>query len=633
MQRSTLLFIGACVFVFFVRAYFIILPAAVMKCPRLGDDSLFYLSKGYGFFTRYGEGSPLRASFKNLLETTQTKNEASLRQRWRISNQITGTLNPMYDLLTGLVLKIGLPVQWSFAVMELCCALLMTVGIAYFLSGLFGVAAAGLASVSLGFAILPNQGLHYFIPSTFTLSLALIGFGYLLRPRTKLGDGILVASSFYFGGLHLISRAYLGLAIAILWLVSETPRRRKIGLTVTFLASAWLWWFLPKHTLFFSPPLASDLGGIAGADSIIENFHVASVMLAATLRKNLWLLLGLLLLLQPREIPRKTRLTTVLFTSLLLVSLFHVLPRYPAETFSRLLVLIVILGSGLMGSYVVDRVQSSRLRWPLAVLVTGALGLSMGHWNRTLYSNMNERQSVLDAEALKKTLKSLPSHSSLLYAETEIALRFAMAYGASQFAGLPYPMLAGSDDLSAHFKKASADYTVVPNFEHLNVIDALGIATAQRRRHGFPAQWVQTLELSGVLPAHPLLYIENANAEVEILVQGQRLERVVVPAGFEGWMALSDLGSNPKSLVITLPKTGLWVSGLRSESQARDIRWPWSTPLRVRAKGYPEFAFELVYDFSLAGILKHHGAQELIPFEADSKVLSDGSGLVFWTRK
>ncbi|MGH8741987.1 MAG: hypothetical protein ACREUN_13805, partial [Burkholderiales bacterium] len=192
------------------KAFFILSQTVAMGIPRLGDDAYVHLWRareidltGIAAIVR-GERRAAPRAIRDIAAYCRDAAQAPPPARAVCGRIMSNVVVPDHhagaSLLLNGILKLGLPLKWSYAVFETAIMAAVAASIAYFLLRAAGPAAAGLALVFLAFLVLmPPQGLSQFIPSTLAIGLSLALWGVVLgsvswRRYAVAGIGFLVLS-------------------------------------------------------------------------------------------------------------------------------------------------------------------------------------------------------------------------------------------------------------------------------------------------------------------------------------------------------------------------------------------------------------------------------------------------------
>ncbi|MCB0417309.1 MAG: hypothetical protein KDD39_06640, partial [Bdellovibrionales bacterium] len=625
------------------------------EVPRLGDDGLFYLVKGKAFYEGYLPDYPAAKSTTALISRVKSSDPTTSLVQWKIVVAVADALTPVYDMLSGMILKIGLESKWAFAVSELLCAAVMTLALAWFLFQFFGVAAAAVGLVLLNFAILPNQGLHYFIPSTFAFSLGLLFIVYIGRRVAIPNPWFVLFGSLCISGVHLIGKLYVVLGVAV-YVTSNFkgranrfrfPDRRPI---LAALFGVLFWVILP----FLAPYFSRSFPVFTGADesgllkTFLFNASGARQLAAVIVRDHYYLLffavIGLFNWLiafwkGKRRFESGSSHLLMIVSGLMILSLFHKF-FYPAESFSRLLVLFCVLQAGYSAREMVRLWDLRNVGLRLAIAGFGTVSIfgAYTQWWGYIFGNLNFRSPIVYENEFRWELAQLAQSSPrIVYGETDFSFRVALLNGGRDFAAFPYPAATTAPNLKQELEAFSPTVAIVPNFSDLNSLSFQKTETFQTRYLGIPLALAERFTLSHVPEKTKEIYffVENSGPQFSITLsmQGSKKRVLEVPAGMRGWC----LGTLPvpalggETVVASYPHNSGWLRGISFARPHGRIFWPWDSGLRLTAV-YPEDSTHRlqVLDFSPEALLKYWDMGNLWELYGKRlRVISDHSGLVF----
>lgn len=641
-----LLLSGMAVFLL-AKLYLVILTTSALAIPRLGDDSLVYLWNGK---LVYAERADLIPALRDIAEQFDLQDGAA-NTDWMRSNVAQRTLpsnmTPSHSLLTRAALLITEDLRWAFATTELVGIGLMAAGMAWLLFEIAGSAAAGIALLLMAFAILPNQGIYSFIPSTFALSCSLILWAYLWRRHRRasaIGTGLAALAIL---GLHPIAKLYVAITPALYWLrlgqwsAWRGPALWRITLACGLSISLAL--ILPLLFPSLRPPPSNIMGRLNVLDGALNNLDaVMGLAWDPVVKYNLpwiFMLAGAILFAPRLFLTWPFGALTAGLVALLGVSLLFWLPGYPGELFSRIWVLFVLLTSAIGARFMLDQWARPGLRQRLfkwlfvALMVLSALAWVFKY----VPSVMNWRTEVIDEPLVAAELKSFPDEATLLYAETNIALQASLLLGADRLGAIAYPMLAGTPSLDALIKQRNPAAIVLPSEPKLNSLAQARYKWFKKRRQGLYFPVVREFQLSrhDGLPFRNLrLRMESEpGVRLEIPWQAMDAEGRLLSLGRIGVgskVAMPALPPTAETLRFDLPDAPVWLTGLETGEATELVHWPWHTGWRLdyllRQKDKSPLSIEL----GVAALLESYGAEELMRHvDPIASVLSDRGGLIF----
>jgi hypothetical protein len=652
------LYIFGCVLFVLAKLYLVLPTTYAVGVPRLGDDALVYLWKGH--LAGLG-GIQSHRGLTDIVEQRVRQDDPSPDlnlKRAQVSQRTVGDSQYVYSRVTQLFGSfIGDP-KWVFFATELVGIFLMAVGISWFLAELVGKSAAGLALIFLAFAILPNQGMYAFIPSTLALSAALCLWAYLWRnPFSPKLWGIALAT-FIILGIHPIGLLYvlltpLMLVVRLNYSFSDYTTSVRVAkvflMCISGLALSAVYRNLDPTIL--TAPNAIE-GSIAHGSEIFKNLgSSAGWIFDPIIRKNLLLFACLAVsavILKTFIVPPCIRNLGVGTLLVLAGSLYFYLPGYPAELFSRVFVFAFIILSGVVARLALVCWEGPMKRSWLAVAAfsMGTL-LSAIHWVLDYVPHvMNWRKESISAITLKERLEELDSSRPIVYAETDYSLTYSMLQGGWRYPTIAFNMLKDARDLERVVRSQQPQAILVKNFDDLNTLSKAGSKTFLPRAHSLHSSAISgfTLIRDGGSPMSSLsllvrspdgaggLYIKAYGAGGAQIAPGLRY---AFQDHYYGWIDFNFPGDTWRISVEFL-KDGISVEGVRGRPrqlitlQDARIRWPWSEGWGLSYSYGDKKQKTVVVRFTSLDLLETVGASELAKYVSnDQPVLADDSGIVF----
>ena len=646
-RASRILFLSGMAVFLLAKLYLVTLTTAAVAIPRLGDDALVYLWKGKLAFTEQAVPIP---ALLDIAEQFHLQ-EGAANTDWMRSNVAQRTLPsnmmPTHSLLTRAAFSITEDLRWAFATTELVGIGLMAAGMAWLLFEIAGSAAAGIALFAMAFAILPNQGIYSFIPSTFALSCSLILWAYLWRRcehASAIGVGLAALAIL---GLHPIAKLYVAITPALYWLrlgqwsAWRGPALWRITLACGLSISLAL--ILPLLFPSLRPPPSNIMGGLNVLDGALSNLDaVMGLAWDPVVKYNLpwaFMLAGAILFAPRLFLTWPFGALTAGLVALLGVSLLFWLPGYPGELFSRIWVLFVLLTSAIGARFMLDQWARPGLRQKVFKwLFVALMVLSALVWVfKYVPTVMNWRTEVVDEPLVAAELKSFPEGATLLYAETNVALQASLLLGADRLGAIAYPMLAGTPSLDALIQQRKPAAIVLPPEPKLNSLAQARYKWFLKRRQGLFSGVVShfTISRNQGMPLADMHLLVEGNAEPmhweATDATGNTIARGKTASSSESaWMAL-DISDAAEAVHFTLADANGWILGISAGAPKHKVYWPWETgwalTYGIRGKS-PDKNVRL--EFSPQSLLARVDAQELrLYVDPQHPVQSDAGGLVF----
>jgi len=648
--RPNLLFVCGILLFVLAKLYLVLPTTAALATPRIGDDALVYLWKGQLTTLEKRDELPALKDIAQQRFLNDSLSPELIQQRSYVTQRTLGTPQFSYDRLVASALAIAPDLRWAFAFTEVIGIAAMAAGMGWFLLEVCGAAIAGLAMMLMAFAVLPNQGIYAFIPSTLSLSCSLLLWAYLWRRGADARVWVVLAAALPILGLHPIAKMYIALTPAILWLRLgrladwRAPVLWRVGFACAGAIIAIR--LLPLMIPSLQQPPSAIMGGLDLSSGISHNFSAAANLLAdPILRKNLlWaLLLAGGLFIAPRaSISRPLALLLAGTFALLAVSLTFFLPGYPAELFSRVWVLFALFGAAVGAGFVLHLIGRGFLlrRLAISVMVVGVL-LSAVFWTVSYVpSVMNWRNEVLEEGDIRARLAAFPSESTLLYAETGVALQVSLLLDGYRLGALAYPMLAGTPSLDRLVSERKPVAIVTPGFTSLNSLAARHAKSFVHRRQGlyFPNVDRFVLRRGAGAPLGSLQVLTDSS-EAGASLRWQSFDATGNPLGSvqvtplpigKYWVALS-VPMAAGAVEFSLPDSHVWVIGISAGEPAPHVLWPWKAgwSLNYGFRGKDD-SKSVSINFTPRALLEQVHAEELVSYvDSADPVLADDGGLVF----
>lgn len=607
---------GVILFVFGLLVYGILqlgvvgLPILARQTPPGVPDVYTYIGKSEQLRSCPLQRCAALTDLKAQL-TAPASDAAMTWQRAREYHRILYIYHPLFSAMLVGLKALGVGWERGFNLLSLLGWLAITVGIAWFLTALWGVTAAGLALILLAVMVFPGfHGIHWIVPGTFALGIGFLGWASMLRGG-RVARLLLAPLVFALIWLHPVGRIYAVLTL-LLYAAGMNRRVRAdwmalgAGLVVLALSLA-LPELVSRPALSFvkhTPPadwtwwdgLAGNLSGAwtASGDWARRYGGGAAVVLLA----------GLGLAAAPHGRWSKIATCTVLFLGLAGASLFYVLPRYPAEVFERVWIPLVVLATGAIATAMCAWARTSLAwkqhgvpgglpRWRdwlagrfthgrafvwhgvlgalmlYAVVANGAIGVPT-LWDKAKYMTVWELL-FLDLDQPKAVLARLRPGERVLFTHA-MPLYLYLTYGGLDRGAVYYPAVAGTP-LERQWLAASRHIRYAVTLDPMFVGRFLMVEGAR-------------LEISAPTPrrwAGAEINVDNGGEamSLSVAVGDDAAATVAVPAKFSGWLPLS-LPANARgtTLTITREKAGRFVEirGFRFD-RTDSLHWPWEQGL------------------------------------------------------
>lgn len=622
---------------FGTKVIFILFQTLILAGPRLGDDSLVYLSKGYASQHNYFQGHLLQENIDQLISKSVDFTPEGRIVLFRVAIQSQGAGIPLFDQLTAVILRLNLSDRWTFFAIELFVLASLTIFIGIGIKALFSDDVAGLTLIVVSTLIFPLQGLQYFVPSLMALSLGFLFFWLLgLHRRNLVGAISLVIFGLVAAGIHPISYIYLAISPYLRWGFLGTVRTIRSLWSILLYISipcglAIAVWIVITHNVPYFQSSPAWLIHQAYPDfSLFSNIEGAIKHLKFFVLTNLYGLFALFaggsllnLLRGPQQVQPNQRFFGYVFGIVTLVlTLFHVLPGYPADLFSRIFVMVSIL---YLAAFL-SALRKSRLALPL-VLIVYLIGVK--NVSNYAYGNL-ERNSFVDSRRLQNELDLhlLPS-DKIAYFESEYTFRAALLGGASRFNSLVLTPLVGSGFANAWLQDFNPDWGILALPREMNqMITQFSNVPLRPHKLGIYLDLLESLEVDAGG------FRDKLSFEFEVADRSDKIsfrclsttQDFTLPPAVSGLVTFT-FNVPDQCAKFAISSAGkVLLTKLTHAEDSRRVSWPWDSNVVLRLIPIQESgAPTLLWRFDMQSILKSAGWDEIDRTE-NIKVKSDSAG-------
>jgi len=324
--------------------------------PEL-DDSVTYVLKTKLWEEGLLQTSPALEDLRRQLYPHADNPEAA-RQKALAGSRIFPFYHPLFSVILMGLNKLGLDPIVAFKTVWSLGPLIFGLAFAYFLAAFFGTGVAGLALVLLAFAVFPDTGLHYVVPSNLAMALA-VAIWARLRSRGGQAPWTLALGSLTLVALHPIGAIYALVSVILALLFCQSHQRRKICLPIAavILVVALTFIFGAVTRLPFIPNLLKMPGGhlslpamcrgavSSGLKVTLEIVRTAGGLFGSLPIFLAAVVLGLITL--AGNLRRPVLTIIYLYLILLAGSLFYP-SNHPADLFFRLWIPLAVILYGLV---------------------------------------------------------------------------------------------------------------------------------------------------------------------------------------------------------------------------------------------------------------------------------------------
>jgi hypothetical protein len=636
--------------IFLIAKLYLIIPVTLsIESLRTGDDAMTYLWKGHLMLSEQLQKTQTLRDIDMQLNLSKNKDQNLDLIRSEVARRTITNITPTYSLLMGAALKISPNMISAFALTEIVILLFMTIGIAWFFFEITGPAIAGVALLPMAFAILPNQGINVYIPSTLAFSCFLILWAYLWRQADKVKFLLIGIYVFLILGIHPISKIYLILTPFLFWIrlknfkknfISALLIRLGLSLSIPLLLVTHISKIFPSLKI----PASIIMGNINFFQGISYNFYAAINFLNKSFlfHNILWVFLitGGIFLAPKTSFKYPLNWIILGLVIALFFSLFFMLPGYPAELFTRIWVLMFMMGS-LIGARFIYASINKYITY-FKILVTGILfTISLAWWAiKYVPDSMNQRNETLNESIIRKNLLVIPLNTTILFAEQYISLQYSLLLGAERYGALVYPMLKGTDNLTRLINERKPKIIIVPSDPNLNSVSIFRAKKFIKRKQGLNFEYIKEFDIQrqrGTTLKKVFLHFENIE-KIDINLNWQALSKnkIILDQGVKkisfGYTKF-ELPEETETLKIVTPDSHFWLDGISSNKHS-NLSWPWLEKWSVTYKMRNKENQNITVNFTTSHLLEKFDAAELNKYvDKKNPLISDKGGLVFLRTK
>jgi hypothetical protein len=622
--KRLLFTIGVLLFTF-VQFTMVLPPILNRTVPVETDDAYTYIVKASQMQDCFLQNCPALNDLREQLTTpAETPNMTWIRYREYV--RAFSIYHPLHSLILAGLHTAGLSWEVSYNIVEILGSLFLSLAISYWLYRLFGPGPAGVALLLVAFTPFPGQGLHYVVPSNLALGIGMLTWGSLLK-RDDRSRRIIIVSTLILVLMHPIGRLYalLGVLLFVSLNVKQMKRAdwQMIGLSLFLIVMAFL---LPliinrPELSFPADPPPPDWNRWTG---YYNNSTQAASYITSWMRLYGGFLMALLLIfiglasLPPFE--QRTRVVSmgVLLGGLLGASLLQVLPRYPAEAFSRVWIPFAIFLTGLIAhgiwgwaAAVVHWIRQalenglqdfrdqrwilSMPGWAAVLLLVFGLILARNSLNHVLEGQrilretttimINSQASRLDTDQPSVLLRE--GCEDVLYM-FEVPMHLYFAQGALACGAIYHPALEGTPEETQWIQNnQNLSYVVTWNPTIRASVTTGGnplvLESGKPLEFYIPGEWTSQ---------QLYIYLENAGRETKLNLSAlpsedtekrKILKRIAIPANWSGWNAI-DITADEVARGFTLEaargSNEIFLRGIKSDPDA-PRNWPWDEGLTL----------------------------------------------------
>ena len=251
-------------------------PYRYRALPVESDDAYSYIVKSAVLMKSPSYDCPALKDLRPLFTPAPDDPQPLATEKWSRSIRLYTNYHPLYSLgLWALVKVEGISYEDAYRQLSVLGSLGLAMALSFFLVSLVGPFAAGISLACLAPLVFPGQdivipGIYSVVPSTLSLGIGLLMFGYLARREGRPGPTF-YGLNLLAMGLHPVGIIYSGLAVAF-GMVCRYPQghlRSLKGFAPSLVLMAFGWGFyhlLPPFTMLPVPisPGVSYIGEVLG---------------------------------------------------------------------------------------------------------------------------------------------------------------------------------------------------------------------------------------------------------------------------------------------------------------------------------------------------------------------------------
>lgn len=551
---------------------------------------------------------------KDLIQQTSSASNDPVISFYRsiIWTAVISQFQILYSFLINSFHQLGLDWVSSYNLGQLLGVLIIALGLATFLHALFGNVPSGIALIFLSVSYLPTYGLTLPVPGNISLGIAMLSWGLIIKRTTWMGVW-LPSLVFLTCGMHDIGKAwsvitFLLLAGCFKWPPSSKEFKTILSTVVVFL----IFLFYP----FFLDNLAFKGFGFIKPEQlnyvrvIKENINEAIFITGRTMLfvggVGLSLVISFAGFLHLS--PHKRKSGVILLVSLLglcIVSLFFILPFYPANIFYRMIAPLWVL---IVGAVSYTACKGLPRLWKFRKTIFGfreelshstnflsSQGWTiLGYFISVLILSGAVGSILLESYVMARNLKNIIKTSDFTFNKNQpnIVLQGQPKCGTvayNFYPGLYYYLMQGATKCGALYLPA-----ILNSPEAIILEQRRNDITHSVFRNPIKSYKNRILVSSKQDVVFNLLHqgsngtlrvlIENSNRKTDIIIGfGKGKEKLITLDPFyREWIDLTDIAlKDSKEITIRVARQSghVFVSGVRifsdSKIDSKELLWPW----------------------------------------------------------
>ena len=544
--------------------------------------------------------------------------------RYRVSGRSFVVYHPLHSVILWGVHSLGFGWELAYDIVMVGMAILLALGVGFFLYQLWGSKAAAVALLFLSATQFAGQGLHYIVPSNMALMVAFFCWASILRWREKSAFAV-VFFVLAMLGFHPVGKLYAALSLILLFCVDQRRISFRtvvpyILVVLTVILSVALPYLVTAPRMTFETEPGTHSLYFEGLRRNFEHayFIVTSWDYREYLRSGK---LGLIIsatgligmtLLQP--IRRKQAMLVIfLFASLAGVSLFVVLPKYPAEVFQRvwcILAVVISGGVGVVAIKLIDEIKtigfetkaSRILSVSLIIVAVGATGYYLAGGAMTIVSRAKMLQTYDNCNFNEKQVDMIKKQCGTVYYAAEASLVYFLTHGVFDCPSVYLPGLDNPKAEIALYKTKPEPALIAankPSEEYIRIEDKNN-KTSIINNGAKPYEKIWLSFKSKATEGHLLLQV------------GEHVQKIDLSASIPLWISAGPMQVLDEMKITLEGHDGpVYLQGI-NVGEARAYQWPWGEKLTLKYSNLADYVFHFDAENLTHGVFK------------DMKILDEG---------
>jgi hypothetical protein len=597
-------------------------------------DAYTYIGKATQMSECFVQDCPALKDLRSQVEPSPDPEVNWIRNRQY--HRVLYVYHPMHSAILSVLHGICGSWEIAYKVTTVLAEAFLVASITCFLCAVWGAGVAGLGLLLSATLVFPGfHGMHWIVPANTALAIALVTWAAIVASESLGARVWLVFGVTAMIAMHPVGQLYACTSILLYVLMRGRQGRDLlavglcIGMICLYLLIARI---VSQPALsFWKHPAPADWSywsglwsNLAGAWSIVSAWGLRFGGNPIAL-----MLVVVGILAAPAGRRRRVHVVAGVLAGLSLVAVAYVLPRYPAEAFSRVWIPLGLFATGAIGQAVLACVSGLRSAWnfgwcwgtcrartatpplvsrdhPIAasafmallLVVVAAAHIATG---AAVYAARFDAAGSggrwpLDVEQPTRMLDQAEDHARFVYMD-ELSMYFYLAHGGLDHGLVYYPAVANSE-IEQDWLNAEADIRYVVTMRDIARYQA-ALRHASARRLGSELLLEENAEIGLRLPqqsAARLVFarFENRGNKASVKLTGRaggdafEPTSIAVPGHWCGWLALNLPGEDAPHELTLRQVSGdqpLVLAGVRL-GEAHRLNWPWDQEVTLHYR-YP----------------------------------------------